>query len=395
MKYVFTSLLCHRDVEIFKFNWFCMRAHIDQGFDIPHIIVSDGSLTEEDIAGLESLPNVFVDEKPIEILIGSDGNPVPKAPLLGKLQCHKRCFDNYGADRAILFDCDIFFFHNWESDLRKMLTKRAVVLRDWGSSIGPNKQQYKDLYGVTEDESTPNANTGVIAYSKEDWGRVDKAVALHLSDTFMMMEDQGAMIAAFHGMLDYATGIRCVINGAENRSDLWPFYLQQPAIHLMGMRTRPSGLLDAVNHSLLSLPEYLHLSQFVPSEKFISFGLLEYDHYSYIARLQKIPSMFNGSYISDALYLHGGSWVKWKLPPRCKRFVSQYICLDTGLSYNAEPVVINGQRFDLNDDISVDLEGELHIQTQHGPGTHLAFLTPRIEVDRATRPDLTSQGIKI
>ena len=393
MKYMFTSLLCHRDVAIFKFNWFCQRAHLDRGFDIPHVIVSDGSLTDEDREELEALPGVIVEKEPIVLHIGSDGKQVPKAPLLGKLQCLQRCFENHEADRAVLFDCDIFFFRNWDSDLRKILTERAVVLRDWGSSIGPNRQEYKALFGVTEDESTPNGNTGVISFDKEDWPRVEEALQKHFSDTFMMMEDQGAMIAAFHGMLSYANGIKCVINGAENHPQLWPYFKQQNAIHLMGMRARPKGLPESVEHSLRQLPEALHIKHFTPSEKLISFGLLEYDHYNYGAHLQKIPSTVNGNYVNNAMYMHGGSWVKWKMPSRCMEFRARLSCMDTGITNNVFAVSVNGQRFRVGEDIAVPLNGELLIETQHGPGTHIVFLEPVVTLDKTTWPDLSSQKL--
>jgi hypothetical protein len=395
MRYAFTSLLCHRDVEIFKFNWFCMRAHLDHGFDILHIIVSDGSLTEEDVATLEALPNVSVEEDPIEILTGSDGKSVPKAPLLGKLQCHKRCFDNHDVDRAILFDCDIFFFNNWESDLRKILTERAVVLRDWGGSLGPNGEQYTKLFGVYQDETTTNCNTGVIGLNKEDYYLVEEKIDLHLKDTFMIMEDQGIIFAAFYGNLTYVNGIKCVINGAENRFDMWPHFLRQNAIHLMGMRTRPEGLKQSIDHSLKSLPTILPLRNFTPIEKNVSWGLLEFGHYSFKARLQKIPSTVDGKYVNEAMYLHGGSSLKWKLPDRLNRFTTQFVCMDTGIKENVRPAVINGKEYTLGEEIDIELNGSLEISTQHGPGTHLAFIKPRLWVDKETWPDLTTQlGVK-
>lgn len=368
-----------------------MRAHLDKGFDIPHVIVSDGSLTPFDIKGLAALPNVIVEEKPIDILIGSDGNPVPKAPLLGKLQCHKRCFDNHGADRAVLFDCDIFFFKNWEADLRKILTERAVVLRDWGSSLGTNGPKYRELFGVFEDATTPNCNTGVIGINKEDYHLVEDKIKLHQSDTFMMMEDQGAMFAAFYGNLSYANGIKCVIMGAETHGGLWPYFLKQNAIHLMGMREREKGLRDTVSQALAGLPDSLPLKQFTPIEKHISFGRLEYDHYNFNAQFQLIPSSANGVYLNDAMYLHGGSNVKWKFPPRCNSFKAKFVCMDTGIVDNVKPVTINNKRFNLNDEIDVPLNGELRIATQDGPGTHLAFKNPRIEIDKTTLPDLSEQ----
>jgi len=368
-----------------------MRTHLDKGFSIPHVIVSDGSLTAEDIRELHALPNIIVEEEPIEILIGSEGAPVPKAILLGKLQCHKRCFDNHGADRAVLFDCDIFFFRNWEADLRKILTERAVVLRDWGGSLGPNGTQYIELFGVYQDKTTPNCNTGVIGINKEDYHLVEEKIKMHQENTFMMMEDQGAMFAAFYGNLSYANNIKCVINGAENHAGLWPHFLNQNAIHLMGMRERPVGLKASVNYALAQLPDKIHLSQFPPIDGHISFGLMEYGHYNFEAELQKIPSSVNGIYINDALYMHGGSWVEWKLPSRCKIFKAQFVCMDTGISANVKPVTINGHIFNLNDEIEILLEGSLHISTQDGPGTHLAFKSPWIEIDKTTQPDLIEQ----
>ena len=368
-----------------------MRIHLDRGFDIPHVIVSDGSLTSADTARLEALPNVLVEPEPIEILIGSDGNPVPKAPLLGKLQCHKRCFDNHGADRAILFDCDIFFFRNWDSDLRKILTERAIVLRDWGSSLGPNTDRYTQLYGIQQDKTTPNCNTGIIGINKEDYHLVEEKIALHLKDTFMIMEDQGIMFAAFYGNLSYVNNIVCVINGAENIDNLWEYYLDKNAVHLMGMRARPRGLLMTVNLALKSLPKHVNLQQFSPAEKYISFGLLEYGHYNFGAHLQKIPTTCKGRYLNDALHMHGGSWVRWKLPKRCKKFTAQLVCADTGIWENVKPVIVNGKQFKLNEVIDVELEGSLEIRTQDGPGAHIAFLEPRVIIDRTTLPDLSKQ----
>lgn len=391
MKYVFTSLLCHRDVDVFLFNWFCQRMHLDKGFDIPHIIFHDGSLVDDDFLRLESLPNTTVEKTPITLHIGSDGNQVPKAALLGKLECLQRCFSDYGVDRAILFDCDIFFFRNWDADLRKMLTDRAVVLRDWGSSIGTNRQQYKQLFGVTEDESTPNANTGVIAFGKEDWPLVQSKIDLHLKNTFMIMEDQGIILAAFHGKLSYVNGIKCVINGAEIHQNLWDFFLRQNAMHLMGMRERPKALQEAVTYCLAQLPSEIHIKQFSPIEKFISFGLLEYDHYTFGAQLQKIPSTVAGQYVSDAMYMHGGSVVKWKFPERCTEFRAKLVCMDTGISHNIDYVVVNGQRFRLNENIRVPLNGALLIETFDGPGTHIAFIKPRVLIDKISRPDLSLQ----
>lgn len=386
MKYMFASLLCHRDVQVFALNWFCMRAHIDHGFDIPHLILSDGSLTEEDISELNQLPGVIVDAEPI-----TRYPEAPKDILLGKLECLKRGFEHYDMDRMIVFDCDIFFLRNWDADLRTMLTNRAVVLRDWGSSIGPNVQQYRDLFGVQEDLSTPNCNTGVISIAKEDWPRIQASLDKHLANPFMIMEDQGIMVASFHGELTYAEGIKCIINNAESNQDLWSWTLSQRAAHLMGMRTRPEGLRSLVEASIGHIPSVIHLSQIKPHTQHSSWGLITYGQYRFTHPLQKIPSTSGGKFISDALYMHGGSSAHWKLAPRLRRFVSKVVCMDTGIPANVKPVIVNGHAFELGSEINVECYGRLDIQTQDGPGSHIALLSPALWPDKQTRPDLSRQ----
>jgi len=384
MKLLFSSLICHRDVEIFKFNWFCSRIHLDKGFDIPHLLLHDGSLTEEDKTSIRALPNVILEDEPIVL------HNVPKAPLLGKLQTHKRGFDKYGADQVILFDCDIFFYKNWEADLRKMLQCQTVVMRDWGSSLGPNVVQYKELFGVHEDLSTPNCNTGIISIRKEDYHKVEEKISMHLSDPFMVMEDQGIMFASFYGELDYVEGIKCVINNAENITELWDWVLRQRGCHLMGMRTRHLGLDKIVEHCLKSLPKTINLKQLEPTEKHVSWGMLEYDTYNFQVPLQKVPTSHRGKYVTNALYMHGGSWAKWELPDRISRFTAKIICLDTGIQENVLPIDINGKIFCLNEEVDVPCDGRLEIVTQNGPGSHLAFINPSLHLDTTTLPILNS-----
>jgi len=361
-----------------------MRAHLDRGFDIPHLILSDGSLTEEDRAELEQLPNLMVEEEPIVIY------DVPKAILLGKLECLKRGFETYKAERVVVFDCDIFFYKNWDADLRKIVSEKAVVMRDWGSSLGPNVKQYKELFGVGEDLTTPNCNTGIISIRAEDYHRIDTALETHLKTPFMIMEDQGIMVAAFHGELSYVEGIKCVINNAESNSDLWQWVLSQRGAHLMGMRTRPNGLSSLVDHSMQALPDIIHLSQISPIEKYISWGLLEYGTYNFNAELQKIPSTFEGKFVTDALYLHGGSEVTWDLPPRITEFTAKVVCMDTGIPENIPYVEVNGKPFQLNETINVRTWGKLKIRTGHGGGTHIAFLKPELHVSKSP-PNLEHQ----
>lgn len=387
MNLLFSSLLCHRDVELFKFNWFSMRANLDHGFDIKHLILNDGSLTPQDKEILSCLPGVILDEEPITIY------EAPKPVFLAKLECLKRGFEKYSADRVIVFDCDIFFLRSWESDLRKMLQERTTVLRDWGSSIGPNVQQYYDLFGVREDLITPNCNTGVISVLKEDYAKISEKLRLHLKTPFLILEDQGIMLAAFHGHLSYCNNIMCLITGIETHSKMWDFALKtSSAVHLMGMRTRPIALHQLVQITLENLPTSIHLSQITPTYKFISWGLMEYGHYNFSVPLQKLPTTSKGEYIYDALYLHGGSQVQWKLPPQFNKFTTKLICMDTGIPSNVHDTSINGKKFDLNSEISVDLNGQLEILTENGPGTHLAFLEPRLHINKLW-PDLSLQKV--
>ena len=76
---LFSSLICHRDVDIFILNWFTMRVHLTKGFDIPHLILHDGTLTAEDKLKLEKLTKVVVLDKPVVL------HPVPKPVYLAKL----------------------------------------------------------------------------------------------------------------------------------------------------------------------------------------------------------------------------------------------------------------------------------------------------------------------
>lgn len=385
MKILFASLICHRDVEIFKFNWFCMRTHLDRGFDFQHLLLNDGSLTDEDKIQLQELPNVILDPNPITLY------DVPKAVLLGKLECLKRGFGIYSADRVVVFDCDIFFLRNWESDLRKILTERTVVLRDWGSSIGPNVDKYFKLFGVKEDLTTPNCNSGIISVLKEDYHKINEKLKLHIKNPFMIMEDQGALIAAFHGQLSYVNNIMCLINNIEYNTKEWEAILTKNAVHLMGMRVRSDALKSLVKTCLNNLPNYLHLSQFEPINKFISWGLMEYGHYNFSHPLQKLPTTFNGEYVNDCLNLHGGSNVSWSLPERCTKFTTKIVCLDTGIPSNVKPIKINDKYYYLNEEINIPVHGKLEIITQDGQGTHLAFLEPRVYLDKLNWPDLSLQ----
>jgi len=374
MDLLFSSLVCHRDVKVWAFNWFCSRVHLDKGFDIPHMLLNDGSLTEEDISFLNSLPNVWVDQEPIYLY------DVPKPKLLGKLQCIERGLFKHNAKRVVVLDCDIFFFKNWDSDLRKICSSDAIAMRDWGSSLGPNVNQYKHLFGVHEDQVTPNCNTGIFSTTKEHWFRVEAALQKHLNSPFLIMEDQGIWFAAFYGNLQYVNNIKCVINGAENFPDLWNWVLKQKGAHLQGMRVRPQGFKSLVETSLQNLPYTLHLQQISPKHKHVSYGLMEYETYSFESPWQQLPSKCKGNFVTDALYMHGGSWASWHLDKRFNKFTCKVIALDSALPQNIQPIKINGNEFPLWSDVDLPLDGELRIETQHGPGAHIAFEKPTLYI---------------
>lgn len=374
MDLLFSSLVCHRDVKVWAFNWFCSRIHLDRGFDIPHMLLNDGSLTPEDMKFLNSLPNVWVDSQPIYL------HDVPKPQLLGKLECIERGFQKHNAKRVVVMDCDIFFWENWDSELRKVCSSEAIAMRDWGSSLGPNVSQYRHLFGVHEDQVTPNCNTGIFSTTQDQWHHVESALQKHLNSPFMIMEDQGIWFAAFYGRLQYINNIKCVINGAETVPDLWNWILSQKGAHLQGMRVRKHGFDSLVKHCLEHLPQSIHLKQISPQRKHISYGLMEYDTYSFAAPWQMLPSASQGRYLTDALYMHGGSWALWKFDKRFTKFTTKVLGLDSGVMQNIKPVVINGQEFPLWSEVEVLLDGELRIGTQHGSGTHIAFEHPTLHL---------------
>jgi len=377
MKLLFASLLCHRDVPYFLLNWFTMRAYLDRGFEIPHLILNDGSLTDDDFQKLEALPNIYLEKEKVHLY-----ETVPKPVYLAKLECFRVGFEKYNADRVVIMDCDIFFFRNWEADLRKICASPSIVFRDWGSSLGPFRQEYKDYFGIHEDTITPNCNTGFNSIPREQYYKIRPVMDKHLAKPFLILEDQGITFAAYYGQLEFVNNIQCCINGGETVPEILNWWLSQNACHLMGMRERPAARKLFIEHSLAGLPPNLHLKQFPPEQKHITFGLMEYDVYSFKSELHKIPSTYNGKYINDALYLHGGSRVHWKLPPRCQIFEARLICLDTGIKENCKPVMINDQVYPIETDLKINLNGSLDISLPDGPGTHYAFLSPHIIINK-------------
>ncbi|MDO8640883.1 MAG: hypothetical protein Q7R33_05015 [Nitrosarchaeum sp.] len=386
MKLLFATLLSHNTVEIFKFNWFASRLHLDHGFEIPHILLNDGTLTVDDITDLNSLLNVVVHPEPIHLY------DVPKAVYLAKLQCFDVGFEKYQADRVVIIDTDVFFYKPWDADLQKICRSPAICLRDWGSSLGPNIEQYKQLYGVTEDAMTPNCNTGLYSIPVEQHYKIKRAMKKHFEQPFMIMEDQGIFFAAFYGEIEYINGFKCIVNGAEDYDFIWQWILAQRGSHLMGMRVRPKAYESLTNHTIQSFPEKVHLSQFVPKRKYIHYGLMEYETYDFTKPWAAFPTSSNQVFITDALYVHGGSWIEWQLPRQFQRFETQLVCMDTGISVNCQPVTINGIEYKLNEKIDVELNGQLKIETKYGDGAHYAFLSPRLTINKGGRAPILVSG---
>lgn len=373
-KFIFASLLCHRDIDIFKFTWFTQKIHLDHGFDIPHLIVNDGTLTEDDFKSLRALPNVIVDETPITLY------NIPNPALTGKLECFSRGFSI--ADRVIITDPDVFFYRSWDSVLRKILTSDAICLRDWGSSIGWGVDKYKELFGCQEDLISPNCNTGVYSIPREQYFKIPPVLRKHINNPFQIMEDQGIFFAAYYGMLEYITDIQCITNGLENIDYVWGQILHNTVgSHLQGMRVRPRGVVNLIDYCIKHFPRSLPLKQFTPKFKDICLGLLSHGAYSYVSPLQAYPSQYKGRYIVDGMYLHAGSTVEWQLPKQFNWLETKVVCMDTGKPMDCKTIIINGRPFYLEDDIRLPLDGTLKIQTEFSEGGHLCFLKPTLKVE--------------
>lgn len=361
-----------------------MRAFLDRGFEIPHLVLNDGSLTTEDIESLKKLPLVYLELDPVRL-----EKIAHKAVYLAKLECYRIGFEKYNADRIVLMDNDIFFFRNWESDLRKICMSDSIALRDWGSSLGPEPEAYKQVFGCYEDVLQPNCNTGISSIPQSQYFKIGPAYLKIVNNPDkIFMQDQGNFFASYYGHIDYVNSIPCCINGGEFIPEILNHWLSQNAAHLMGMRERPDALKIFIEQTYKNLPQSLHLNQFSPEYKRISFGLMEYDIYSFNSPLHKIPSTYRNRYITDALYLHGGSKVVWKLPPQCKSFKTTVGCMDTGLASNCRPLSINGQLYAINMnskaldiELEIPLNGSLTIETPDGNGTHYVFLEPKITLN--------------
>jgi hypothetical protein len=378
MKLLFATLLCHRDVPVFKFNWFSIRAHLNHGFDIPHLVLNDGTLTEDDLKNLQKYPGIIIDPNPIILYL------IPNPILTAKLQCFERGFTTYEADRVVIFDPDVFIYKPWDSILNHILmSPGAICLKDWGSSLGPHQDRYKALFGVMEDATTPNCNTGVYSIPKALYGRVPPVLEKHIKEPFQIMEDQGIFFAAFYGMMDYITDIKCLINGVEEHPYMWDWILKNPiGAHLQGMRVRPKALASLINHTINCCPKKILLSQITPFAKHISYGMLNFGSYDYTRPFQECPTQWEGKYVLDGMYMHAGSWAEWHLPPQITHFESKYVCMHTGNPSLCRPFRINGNVFNLGANIYLEIKGgTLKIETEYSEGGHLCFLCPTLKVN--------------
>jgi hypothetical protein len=348
--------------------------HLDHGLDVPHLILNDGTLTENDLKTIQELPGTTIDPDPIVL------HPVPNPVLTAKIQCFERGFVKYGADRVIIFDPDVFIFRSWNAVMSKILMSGAICLRDWGSSLGPEQDKYKDLFGFLEDSNTPSCNTGLYSIPKDLYCKIPPVIEKHIGTPFKIMEDQGIFFAAFYGQMNYITDIKCLINGIEDYDYMWNFILNSSlGAHLQGMRVRLKGLASLINHTINCCPKKIPLSQVTPIAKHINYGMLNFGSYNYTAPWQEIPTQWEGKYIMDGMYMHSGSWVEWRLPPQVTHFESKYICLSTGMPDKCHPIRVNGVSFNLGADIKVELKGSLRIETDYSEGGHICFLQPTLK----------------
>jgi len=374
VKLLFATLLIHRDVDTFIFNWFCSRINLDNGFSIPHLIVNDGTLTPEDLEKLHRLTNVIVEETPVEVY-----NNVPKAKYLAKIKLFEKGFMKYDADRVVILDPDVFFYRPWDGDLNNILLHDNTAIMDFGSSLGPNLERYEKLFQVKRDVLTPTCNTGLVSTIRANWPKLQSALITHLSEPFLVMEDQAICFKAFWHDLFYHQGIRLCLNGANTADSLWQWFLQQNGAHLVGMRTRPDEYNKLVNHTLSLLPESIHPSRFEYHEYIVPGGVSnEYGFYNF-DHMAAYPSAVNGMYVTDAIYLSGNSSIKWKLPPQIKTFECSVFALDNG---NAKaPISINGENVQIGQFAIVKVIGELNIKSQPGDRTFYALTNPKLKFE--------------
>lgn len=382
MKLLFTTLLCHRDIDTFIFNWFSCRVNLNKGFQIPHMILQDGTLTEDDFSKLRRLTNIYIEEKPVDLY-----SKAPKAKYLAKVKLLEIGFMKYHAERVVIIDADVFFYRPWDSDFSNILMSECIAMMDFGSSLGPNRPRYKEVFGVDEDEKNPTCNTGVYSITQDQYHKVLLALVKHLNDPFLIMEDQGILFFAAYGHLTYIEHIKVVVNGAGEHKGIWDWILSQNGAHLVSMRVREDEYKSLVEHTLSLLPNRLKPEIFKPIEYHIEGGRLAYDTYTFQFPLPAYPGLCSGNFVTDSLYLSGGSFIKWRLPPQITKFECSVMLLDESLKENAKPVEINGQSCSVGFFCVVDIANqELVIRSKPGEKTYYALTFPRFhyQLDRPT-----------
>jgi hypothetical protein len=380
MKLLFATLLIHRDVDTFVFNWFCSRVNLNNGFSIPHLIVNDGTWTPEDLDKLRRLTNVLIEETPIELY-----KTVPKAKYLAKIKLFELGFMKYHADRVVILDPDVFFYRPWDSDLVNILLSDNIAIMDFGSSLGPNQERYEQLYGIKRNAKNPTCNTGLVSTTKASYDKILLALVKHLNDPFMIMEDQGICFAAFYDNLNFIQHIKLALNGAVTCGPIWNWILEENGAHLVGMRVRQDEYNKLVDHALSLLPKTLHPSKFQTTEYNVPGGMGNYDMYNFDQPYACYPSQSRGIYVTDAIYVSGESIIKWKFPPQITRFEASVMPLDSGILGNMLPVEINGQEFPVGWFACVNIKNqELVIRTKPGDRAFFALTSPKLHysVDR-------------
>ena len=374
MKLLIASLLIHRDVDTFIFNWFCSRIHLKDGFSLPHLILNDGSLTDDDFRKLERLTNIIIEKDPVEIY-----KDVPRDKYLAKVKLFEIGFVKYNAERVLIMDPDIFFLRSWDSDLVKILMSDFICQLNFGSGIGPEPDKYKQLFMISENAQNLACNSGMVSTTKKDYHRILLSLVTHLNDPFLIMEDQGVLFAAGYGIMSYIDGIKVAVNGAGEYKETWDWLMSQNGVHLVTMRQRKKEYEWVVQHALNLLPRTVHLDTFKPVDYHIDGGILSYGTYNFDFPYAMFPSRCKSIFVTDALYLSGGSYIKWIFPPQITKFEASIMPLDNSIQENMKDIEINGNRYMLGTFNIIDLPNhELMIKTLPGEKTYYALTYPKL-----------------
>lgn len=381
MKLLFATLLCHRDVETFIFNWFCSRIHLKRGFSIPHLILNDGTLTEKDFKSLHNLTNMYIEEAPVELY------NVPEPKYTAKLKLFEVGFLKHKAERVVVVDPDVFFLRSWDSDLVEILLSDAIALMDFGYSCGPNQKRYEEIFKAPRDSTTPTCNTGIFSTTLEFYHKILlKLITQVNSRELFILGDQGICFSAFHGMLSYIPGIKVAANGAGLHKEVWNWLLGQNGVHLLSMRTRQNEYYSVVKYAVDLLPKTLSMSNFYPDKYKADGAMFSYDVYDFDRPLQAYPSLCNGKYLTDAIYFSGDSSARWVLPPQIIKFEANIEALEYSDKEKMSLVEINGKEYGFGP-VSVPINDQrLIIKTKPGFRTFYALTRPRFHYEIGPLP---------